>query len=108
MTRVGTCQQQGGTKLQGATGRAKVRRGANACKKPRSSNAGTHDAATALPNSEEEVTTFIAIVRDSMNHEARKEDGALFEVEQREQLRRVAGLGISAHQLAIAAYCKAG
>ena len=41
-----------------------------------------------------------------MKHEASIEDGPLFKAEKRGNMRRLAGLGALAHQLAIAAYCE--
>lgn len=84
------------TKSQDAIERAQVRRGANAGKMLRSSNADNHADATALPNFEETLKRFKAIICDIMKHEASKGYGALFKAEQMEQLRRLAGLGVGA------------
>ena len=50
--------------------------------------------------------TFKSILRDITWHEASHEDGNLFKAEKRDELRRFADLGVLAHQLAIASYCK--
>ena len=65
-----------------------------------------HNDATLLPTLNEELNTFKAIVRDIMKHEASIEDGPFFKAEKRDKIRRLAGLGVLAHQPAIAAYCE--
>ena len=62
-----------------------------------------HNDATLLPIFNEELNTFKAIVRDIMKHEASIEDGPLFKAEKRDKIRRLAGLGVLAHQPAITA-----
>ena len=47
--------------------------------------------ATIMPALQNELVRFRAIARD-MQHEASTKDGALFKAEQRQQLRRLAGL----------------
>ena len=53
-----------------------------------------------------ELAKIKAIVRHITKHEADRQQAALFKAESRIKLRRFPGLGILAHQLAIAAYCK--
>ena len=55
---------------------------------------------------QEEVVTFKTIMRDIAMHGAKHDDTMIFRVEQRQHLRRLAGLGVLAHQPAIAEYCK--
>ena len=53
----------------------------------------------------EELARFKDFIRDTAGNEARHDDGMIFNLEQRQHLRRLAGLGLLAHHPAIAAYC---
>ena len=65
-----------------------------------------HDGATTKPVFQEELAMFRAIISDIAVHEAKHDDAMIFKIEQRQHLRRLAGIGVPAHQPAIAAYCK--
>ena len=60
-----------------------------------------------MPTLQEELARFKAVCRHIVLHEASHADGKLFKAEQRQKLKRLADLGVLAHQPAIAAYCKA-
>lgn len=66
-------------------------------------NARSADA-ISLPTLNEELRAFKAIVRGITRHEATHEDGLPFKAEKRDHIRRLADLGILAHQPAIVAY----
>ena len=65
-----------------------------------------HRDATMCPMLSEELARFKEIVRYIMRHEATKEDSSLFVAGKRQELRRLASLGLLGHQPAIAAYCQ--
>ena len=54
-----------------------------------------------------ELTTFKAVVRHITQHQTSHLQAKRFTMEARYELRRLAKLGITGHQPAIAAYCKA-
>ena len=58
------------------------------------------------PTLDEELKKFKAIIRQIMRHEATDEQAKWFTMEARNKLRRLAKLGITAHQPGVAAYCK--
>ena len=90
-----------------ATNRAAARKGASSSSKIKRLYV-KHGDATVLPVLNEELTIFKAIARDIMHREASFEEGSLFKAEKRDKIRRLAGLGVLAHQPAFAAYCEVG
>ena len=58
------------------------------------------------PHLAEELAKLKAIVRDIIHHEASRQDASMFVTGKRVVLRRLAGLGIFAHQPALGAHCK--
>ena len=67
---------------------------------------GQQKDATIKPVFQEEPAKLKSIIRDIAMHEAKHDDAMIFRVEQRQHLRRLAGLGVLAHQPAMAAFCK--
>ena len=77
------------------------------CCEPWASTASCeHYGAECKPSLEEELAKFKAIVRHITRHEANHQQGNGFKAESRSKLRRLANLGILAHQPAVVAYCK--
>ena len=58
------------------------------------------------PSMGEEIGRLKAIARHIARHEVDKEQAGWFEMEKRQYLRRLAGLGIQGHQHAIAGHVK--
>lgn len=64
-----------------------------------------HNDATVLPTLFEELHTFKSIVREIIRREATRDEISMFKVDRRDELRRLADLGVLAHQPAIGAFC---
>ena len=58
-----------------------------------------------MPTLQEELSTFKAIVRDIARHEMQIKDGKVFTAESRQQITRLANLGMIGNQITISGHC---
>ena len=100
-------RSEGGTHIRDpeATSRAgQIRKKARNAK-DKNKGEGEHTA-VVKPTLDLELKAFKAIVRHITRHETVHQQANWFTMEGRTKLRRLAKLGITGHQLAIAAFCK--